>query len=273
MGRRRRRRKRRGGGRSRREALGKARPPRGEGPRRAPLARRARGGGSARLLPRLPPRRLSSWAGGGRRLGALPAAERGEREAAFTSGPPARSEPARLRSAPLRAAPLPQPAPPERRRASPPLPLRRHRACAPRPAPPPAPAPPTGRGRSPASRRAASGGHCACAGAAEGAPPLPRGRKHAQTARRGAEERGRRPSLPGRSVARARSRPRLLPRSAGGGAASCAAAAARSSGSWRGGRGPAAEGAVRTRAARGAGPPWGEAPRDRASAGAAGGAP
>lgn len=111
MGRRRRRRKRRGGGRSRREALGKARPPRGEGPRRAPLARRARGGGSARLLPRLPPRRLSSWAGGGRRLGALPAAERGEREAAFTSGPPARSEPARLRSAPLRAALIVPPAP------------------------------------------------------------------------------------------------------------------------------------------------------------------
>lgn len=105
MGRRRRRRKRRGGGRSRREALGKARPPRGEGPRRA--APRSPAGpeeaaprGSARLLPRLPPRRLSSWAGGGRRLGALPAAERGEREAAFTSGPPARSEPAPLRSAP-----------------------------------------------------------------------------------------------------------------------------------------------------------------------------
>lgn len=111
MGRRRRRRKRRGGGRSRREALGKARPPRGEGPRRAPLARRARGGGSARLLPRLPPRRLSSWAGGGRRLGALPAAERGEREAAFTSGPPARSEPARLRSAPLRTAHSGRPGP------------------------------------------------------------------------------------------------------------------------------------------------------------------
>lgn len=110
MGRRRRRRKRRGGGRSRREALGKARPPRGEGPRRA--APRSPAGpeeaaprGSARLLPRLPPRRLSSWAGGGRRLGALPAAERGEREAAFTSGPPARSEPAPLRSAPRRAAP------------------------------------------------------------------------------------------------------------------------------------------------------------------------
>ena len=200
---RRRRRKRRGGGRSRREALGKARPPRGEGPRRAPLARRARGGGSARLLPRLPPRRLSSWAGGGRRLGALPAAERGEREAAFTSGPPARSEPAPLRSAPLRSAPrrsLSQ----HRRKGAARARLFPSAATAPaRRAPP----------RRPRLRRRRGGG----------ARPLPAARPRGGTAPARGRRKEPRPSRVGGSMRR----PRGAERKSGGGAPVCPGGASR----------------------------------------------
>lgn len=208
--------------------MGKARPPRGEGPRRAPLARRARGGGSARLPPRLPPRRLSSWAAGGAAAGRAARGKRAEREAAFTSGPPARSEPAPLRAAPSASTAGKAPREP----AS--LPLRRHRACAPRPAPPPARAPPTGRGRSPASRRAASG---------EGAAPARRRRKEPRPSRVGGSVRGPRgaerkggggaPVCPG-GAARVRAAGRSsFPAARAGGAASCAAAAARREGRGR----------------------------------------
>lgn len=201
------------------------------------------GGGRSGGRARCP--RKTSGAGGGVYLGAARALGAGSA--------PRRSLSQHRRKGAARAR-LTSPPPPPRVRAAP---RPAARACAADGAGALARFPPRGLG----------GGRRACAEAAEGAPPLPRGRKRARTARRGAEGRRRRPSLPGRSGARARCRPLLLPRGAGG---APLPALLRLRGG-RGGAGPPAERAVRVRAARGAGLLWGEAPRDRASAGKGGG--
>lgn len=167
------------------------------------------GGGRSGGRARCP--RKTSGAGGGVYLGAARALGAGSA--------PRRSLSQHRRKGAARAR-LTSPPPPPRVRAAP---RPAARACAADGAGALARFPPRGLG----------GGRRACAEAAEGAPPLPRGRKRARTARRGAEGRRRRPSLPGRSGARARCRPLLLPRGAGGGAASCAAAAARREGRGR----------------------------------------